>query len=277
MSGPGEHDGPPGWGGGAFGPPPGPPARHLYGLTAKGHIRYVPVTHSGGVIGYLWASSAEGAAGFVRRLDAPPVTFRSPLVWSDRLQDAFAVRVPSGEVLCRWAGEPEDPAGGAVAADAREQDAENLAELYEIADTGSEPPPESLDPGLPDGFMDRSKGWGDLSPFTLDKHGYDFRTDSPVRYLPVTKGGNVLGYLWASIVGEAADYLQRNVAGAEGFLAGGLWMARLEQSEREGLPALEALRRWIGAPEDPERGGIVAGAQEREAPSLDALKAIANR
>jgi hypothetical protein len=213
-------------------------------------------------------------------LDASQQSFRSPLTWSDRLQEAYAEGLPAAQALRRWVGAPEDPQGGAIAADAEEREAASLADLYEVVNPGSEPPPESIGPEgtWPDGTpLDRSKGWGDLSPFTLKETGYSFQTDSAVRYLPVTKGGEILGYLWASDTEDAADYLRRLPAGAEGFRAGGLWLARLEQCKEEGLPALEALRRWIGVPEDPESGGIAADAQEQEAPSLEALKEIAGR
>jgi hypothetical protein len=265
-------------GGSGFISPAGPPDR--YRLSAEESIRYLPVTLEGEVIGFLWASPTEDAAGYVRRLDTSERAFRSPLTWSNRLREAYAEGAPALEALRRWVGAPEDPEGGGIAVEAQEREAASLADLYEVANPGSESPPEVAGPAgvFPDGTpLDRSKGWGDLSPFTLERPGYAFQTDTAVRYLPVTKGGTVLGYLWASETEDAADYQRRVPAGADGFRAGGLWISRLDRCKQEGLPPLEALRRWVGAPEDAQAGGIAADAQEQEAPSLDALKAIAER
>lgn len=251
-----------------------------YRLVTEQSVRYLPVTLGGEVIGFLWASPTEDAAGYVRRLDASERAFRSPLTWSNRLREAYAERLPALLALRRWVSAPEDPEGGGIAADAREQEAASLADLYEMTNPGSEPPPKIAGPEgfLPDGTpLDRSKGWGDLSPFTLEKPGYSFLTDSAVRYLPVTKNGVVLGFLWASEIEDAADYQRRIPAGADGFRAGGLWVSRLDQCKQEGLPPLEALRRWVGEPEHPEYGGIAEDVEEREAPSLEALKEIAQR
>ncbi|GAB2697929.1 hypothetical protein GCM10027089_19500 [Nocardia thraciensis] len=48
------------------------------------------------------------------------------------------------------------------------------------------------------------------------------------------------------------------------------WDERLGRCYREGLTPPEAVRRWIGAPEDPIGGGI-SDTREREAPNLHAL------
>ena len=73
--------------------------------------------------------------------------------------------------------------------------------------------------------MDRAQGWEDLSPFTTRRDGYRMSTETPVRYLPITRGGEVLGYLWASETDAAAAYVARKGTGAAGFQAGGLWVA----------------------------------------------------
>lgn len=66
-------------------------------------------------------------------------------------------------------------------------------------------------------------------------------------------------------------------ADVAGFRAGGVWPARLEQSKKEGLTPLAALRRWIGEPEDPVGGGIAADVQEQELPNSEAVKELAAR
>ncbi|MGI5233490.1 hypothetical protein [Actinoallomurus sp. CA-142502] len=124
-------------------------------------------------------------------------------------------------------------------------------------------------------FPDETAPDAELSPFTLRRRGYGFRTESPVRYLPVTKDEKVIGYLWASVSGDAAHFVARVDAGAEGNLAEYPWFLRLERAKEEGLTALAALHHWIGAPEHPRAGRIAADATEREAPGLDALHQVA--
>jgi hypothetical protein len=114
----------------------------------------------------------------------------------------------------------------------------------------------------------------ELSPFTLRRRGYGFLTESPVRYLPVTRRGELVGYLWASVSGDAAHFVPRVGAGAEGNTAEYPWFLRLERAKEQGLTALEALRHWRGEPEHPRAGRIAADAIEQEAPNLDALHQI---
>ena len=123
---------------------------------------------------------------------------------------------------------------------------------------------------------DPFREWDDLSPFTLEKTGYEFMTDSPIRYLAVTLGGDVLGYLWASETDDAADYLPRPDGGAVGLDAGYVWGPRLNRAHEEGLTPMELLLRWKGEPEHPEGGGILPHAEVRPAPSVDALEFIAD-
>jgi hypothetical protein len=191
------------------------------------------------------------------------------------------------QVLRHWVGRPEDPDAGGIAADAVEQGAPNAGALVELANppfdsrvrahrarhgAGTpppEPPPRSAAP--------RGGPW-DHGPRDVEIHlsGYDFLTSGPVRYLPVTRRGALLGYLWASTTDHAADYLPRAAAGADGFNAGMLWMSRLDQSQVEGLAPLAALRRWVGKPEDPVAGGIPALVLEQEALSTAVLRELAS-
>ncbi|WP_157181174.1 hypothetical protein [Actinopolymorpha alba] len=124
--------------------------------------------------------------------------------------------------------------------------------------------------------MDRSQGWEDLAPFTLERPGYAFLVDGAIRYLPVTRARILLGYLWASESEDAAFFVKRTGAGVDGFYAEGRWISRLRQAKGEGLTPLQALRRWRGEPEDPEAGGIAADAVEQEAPALRTLELLAD-
>jgi hypothetical protein len=132
---------------------------------------------------------------------------------------------------------------------------------------------------LPDGTpIDRSRGWEPtLSPWKLSDTDFPAVTEAAIRYLPVTRGDVVLGYLWASVADDAADSMERADAGEDGWNAGGIWVPRLREAANEGLTPLQALRKWKGAPEDPRGGAIKADAQEQEAPSLQALKELAGQ
>ncbi|SEF44300.1 hypothetical protein SAMN04489712_10137 [Thermomonospora echinospora] len=262
--------------GGASGPEP------QYLVTAPGPVRYVEVTYRGEVIGCLWASVKYDAAGYVRRLEAePPEAFRAPLVWSRRLRAAKAEGLPALEALRRWRGAPEDPEGGTVVADAPERDADSYDALKKQLNPGHVDPMADFfaqTPTWPDGTpIDRSKGWDPLSPMKIPETDYPASTDGPVRYLPVTRGDTLLGYLWASAADDAAYYVGRTDAGADGWNAGVPWVLRLRRAQREGLTPLQALRRWKGAPEDPRAGTIAVDAHEQEASSLDDLKRLAQR
>jgi hypothetical protein len=227
------------------------------------------------VVGYLWAAETDDAAGFIRRMAADRHdTFDAAVRWDELLREAYAAGLSPSQALQGWVGRPPDPEGGAVAADAERQRAPSLQALDELANPGYvEPPLPVL--RFPDGPpIDRGQGWEDLSPFTTERHEYKMSTDGPVRYLTVTRGGEVFGFLWASQTDDAAAFVARKGTDAAGFDAGGLWRGRLNRARAEGLTSLQAIRRWIGAPEDPEAGGIAADAQEQELPSWWVLRTL---
>lgn len=243
-----------------------------------GAVRYVPVTLRGEVIGYLYASESESAAGFVRRLELMDTAFRAPWVWSKRLTEACTAGLDPLEALQKWRGAPEDPEGGGIAADAPEGEAESLGALEDLANPGYVDPRRDDPPGeqtWPDGTpIDRRKGWGPLSPMKIPETDYPASTEGPVRYLPVVLRGKVVGYLWASVTDDAAHWQVRGDAGALGKNAGVPWVMRLREAGKQGLTPLEALRVWKGTPEDPRGGAIPADAEEHEAPSLRALQEL---
>ncbi|GFJ77694.1 hypothetical protein [Phytohabitans houttuyneae] len=92
-----------------------------------------------------------------------------------------------------------------------------------------------------------------------------------MRYLPVVKNGRTMGYLWASTDDRAAAYERRGFD-VEDNEVWGTWVARLDEAAGRGVPPLEAVRGFAGQPADD--AGAVDG-EEREAPSLEALKEIA--
>lgn len=101
---------------------------------------------------------------------------------------------------------------------------------------------------------------------------FAWTTDAPVRYVPVAKAGNLLGYLWAATTDDAAAFVVREAQGSDAFNASAAWVERLRWAKGRGMTPLQALRHWAGTPED-DRAGAVAG-PEREAPNLGDLRRL---
>jgi hypothetical protein len=100
---------------------------------------------------------------------------------------------------------------------------------------------------------------------------YPAEAGGAVRYVPVTRGGEVVGYLWAEIDGEAASFRATVGDNMDGLGVSAAWDRRLRESYAEGLTPLAALRQWIGAPEDPRGGGISPDVEVKEAASETAM------
>src|SRR2546429_1808192 len=248
--------------------------------TPAGHgspgpsLRYYPVTAGGEVIGYVWAAEDESEWEFTRRLKAKHDTLRAAVQWYHRIEQGGNYGFTPLQAIRHWVGRPEDPIAGGIPADAEEQWAPDVATLERIANPTytREPAPEpastpDIKPGDP---RFRSAGWADY-----DRTGYGFLTGGPVRYVPVTLGGEILGYLWASETEFTADFLPRLAAGPAGENAADIWLSRLHEAAEEGLSPVRAFRRWVGVPEHPRAGGIPADATEPEAPSPEAPNALA--
>ncbi|WP_405815218.1 hypothetical protein OG241_11915 [Streptomyces sp. NBC_01390] len=232
------------------------------------------------MIGYLWASERNDGISFIRRLVAQRPTLLASVAWSERLDQAERDGLAPLQALRRWIGVPEDAEAGCIAADAVEQAAPDLRTLEELTNPEHKEPSseeENDDNSVVDeAMMDRSQGWEDLSPFTLERPGYAFLTDGPIRYLPVRRGRLLLGFLWASETDDAAYFIKRAGAGADGTYAEGRWISLLRRAKEEGLTPIQALHHWIGAPEDPVAGGIAADAVEQQLPDVQALEALAD-
>jgi hypothetical protein len=67
---------------------PGPGGAPRYASTASGPVDAYVVRTGGTVLGYLWASDLEHAAGFVRRPDAGDAGGNAGSYWVRRLLDA---------------------------------------------------------------------------------------------------------------------------------------------------------------------------------------------
>lgn len=261
-----------------------------YGSSTGTPIRYLPITRGAEVLGYLWASESDDAAGYVKQAAAAADGLRAGALWRSRLAEAKGEGLTPAQALRRWIGAPAYLEFGGIAADAEELEAPSLQALQDLARRAA----KARDPvrsGEQDRSPRRTRGtrstpdepvpdwmqrWdSELSPIPAAVPSYSFLTGAPVHYLPVTRGEQVLGYLWASATDDAADFVTRIDAGAGATNAKGWWIARLSEAHRDGLRPLEALRHWAGAPEDPVGGGV--GTEEHMAPSLRALKEVAGR
>ena len=223
-------------------------------------MRYYPVTLGDEIIGYLYATEGDEWASFIRRMESAKDTFRAAVEWSKRLDQAGDYGLSPLQAVRNWVGKPAHPVAGGIPADSQEQRASDREALERLANPirdEHEPSPSEISEGL--GYS--GSGWD------VDQSGYDFLAAGPVRYLAITREGEVLGYIWVSEAGDAADFVHRAGAGSAGIAAGEVWMSRLDQAAAEGLEPLHALRRWVGEPEDSVVGGIAADALEMTAPS----------
>ena len=231
-------------------------------------VRYYPVTLGDEIIGYLYASEDDEWASFIRRMESTQDTFRAAVEWSKRLDQAGNYGFSPLQAVRHWVGKSAHPVAGGIPADSQEQRASDRGTLERLANPirgEHEPPPSEVSEGL--GYS--GSGWD------ADQSGYDFLTAGPVYYLAITRQGKVLGYIWASETGDAADFVPRTGAGPAGIAAGEVWMSRLDQAAAEGLEPLHALRRWVGEPEDSVAGGIAADALEMTAPSAAFVQQLA--
>lgn len=112
-------------------------------------------------------------------------------------------------------------------------------------------------------------------PRQAEPDAYEPTTGSPIVYLPVMLGGRHVGYLWAGEDDRSASFIRRNEFLDEAFETPFVWIRRLREAHARGLPARQAIREWIGAPEDPVGGAVPAGACE-ETGRMDELRALAN-
>ncbi|MGH3239294.1 MAG: hypothetical protein ACRDNL_02885, partial [Spirillospora sp.] len=201
------------------------PPKESYERFTRQAVFYLPVVRRGELVGHLWAAESNAkAAGFVRRLAAQAAGVEAADIWGRRLDDAHDRGVSALDAIRRWAGAPEDPYGGMIPAGTRELRAPNLDALRELTNPGAPATPGPLiqDGLYPDGTpADRSQGWGPLA--SVRPPSYATRTAAPVLFYPVTRGGTVLGYVWASVSEEAASYLRRARADRDGEIAAGLW------------------------------------------------------
>ncbi|WP_063042821.1 hypothetical protein [Nocardia pseudovaccinii] len=70
--------------------------------------------------------------------------------------------------------------------------------------------------------------------------------------------------------------MRRIAADPDNITRPSFWNDRLDEQYRRGLSPVEAIRAWIGVPEDPHMGGVPADAHEHDADSMQQLWAQLN-
>jgi hypothetical protein len=75
---------------------------------------------------------------------------------------------------------------------------------------------------------------------------YPTSTDGPVVWAPVSKDGEVLGYIWAAEAGDGADYILRPGHPKDGLWlnSGVAWIKRLRRGWADRLAPVDALEQW---------------------------------
>ncbi|MGF6886512.1 hypothetical protein ABIA39_004714 [Nocardia sp. GAS34] len=258
--------------------------RTTYDGWTRQPVFYYPVTLRGALLGYLYASVTHNSAGFIRNLPAriselstaellADPSWRAVDTWGDRLKACYSRGLSAQDAVRSWIGVPEDPKGGGILADAAEGRSETLEGLNQSLNPGAQPVPSPLiqDGTYPDGTpVDRSQGWGPLISSPLRR--YPVETAGSVRFYTVTKEGGALGFVWAALAGDGADYLPYGPAGRHGEIAAGLWQLWLSRAFEAGYTPLEALEYCRTQPEDWMSGVIGPDAQAGEFPTLAELK-----
>ncbi|MER7984046.1 hypothetical protein ABTY53_00355 [Streptomyces noursei] len=235
---------------------------------------YLPVTLNGETVGYLSLTDGDDEAYFLRRMASRTDTLLAAARWSTRMDQDRAEGLAPIQSMQKWIGIAEDPEAGGIPEGSEMLVVDDENALMEIANPDYSSPAADRES---DGQSSHEQHTETLASLTLEQTGYPFLTDSPVRYLPVTLHGKVLGYLWASEEDDAADYEPCAPAAPAGLDAGLVWGPRLMQAWEEGLTPLQALRQYKGKPEHSAAGGIAADAEERVAPTTEALEELARQ
>lgn len=254
--------------------------RDNFDLWTRRPVAYLPVTRRGKVIGYLWGSVGGNAASFFPDLTADlDDRLKLSRYWKTRLAEARQLGLSPTDAIKLWIGKPEDSECGGIAPHTNHQEAQSIQELAlrlnpdKPLGNGPWIQDGAHPDGTPVGDTDR---WGPLVS-KPPAASYPTKTSSAVVYFPITRRQAVLGYLWASVTGEAAGYLPRTAAGDAGIVAGGLWRTRLRDAYAAGMPSLDAVRRCqtASAYVYDQFGLIGESAEERTADDLAALEQLA--
>ncbi|MGL4177892.1 MAG: ADP-ribosyltransferase [Dermatophilaceae bacterium] len=109
-----------------------------YASKTAASVEYMKVGSEDGVLGYLWAADADGAAGYEASPSGDDDAENAGMPWVLRLREAKAEGLTPTQALERMEAHPGSPDGGRVIAGSRNR-AESLAALRELANEGADP------------------------------------------------------------------------------------------------------------------------------------------
>ncbi|NEW34875.1 hypothetical protein GV791_20265 [Nocardia cyriacigeorgica] len=231
------------------------------------------------LIGYLWAGVGVESAGYLRRISADPDNLTCAEFWEERFLENHRNSLTAEQAIQHWIGHPEDPRCGGVPAGAEVQHARSKQALWD--QLNPEGPPMGEGPLIQDEeWIHDSRAPGGYrlwsTPHIVTPPTYAGETSTPVHFLQVSKGGEIVAVLWASATENAAGYLPFRRAGEAGVVGRGLWVARLSDSYVAGRDPVEAIRECRRYPEDEYSGRIEPDSPEGVAPSLGELRKFAD-
>lgn len=86
-----------------------PSAADRYARIASGSVIVVPVVRDDStVLGYLWFSDEEWAAGYVPRPDEAPASYDAGIAWRERLKLGWGRRIPPSEAVNEFSASVSD-------------------------------------------------------------------------------------------------------------------------------------------------------------------------
>ncbi|MFI6870182.1 hypothetical protein [Nocardia sp. NPDC050406] len=225
------------------------PIEHLH----RGYLR--PEVRDRRILGYIWASTTEDAAGYLPRTSAGRRGDYAGDLWRERFRRCRTDGLSAIEALRRIRHMPNKPPKyfGEIDTGRAEKHAASLSELQWIEKQRPAPTPRPQ------------------ATRATVRSRYDVWTSRPLAYLPVTLGDTLIGYLWGSDESNAANFFAREESGIDALWSASYWHDRLNETHLLGLSPVEAIKHWIGKPADPKYGGIAADAELGEARSASAL------
>jgi hypothetical protein len=208
-------------------------------LNVRG--QYGLMVRRSGVIGYLWASTIDDAAGFLPRHDAGTAGTDASAAWLLRLRRATQVGLTPSQVLRFWIGRGWDGSGlnpGHIVSEQVEQGLPSLHALQTLADPSG-------------GLAGSDQRVADAQPNRTSR--YATTTHHPVRFGPVTENGQTLGYVWTALGDHAAYFVEQQDVAPEFrntvLDAGIRWRRRLADAAADGTSPVEFFEQWTEATE----------------------------
>ena len=249
-----------------------------YPRRGEGRIVFYSIKLNGIVIGYIWATLNDRAMAYWKNVGALEVrdAANASKVWNARIKECYERGLEVLNALEYLKNYPCDPLVGGVDPAAVRNERSSINEFHKEI-TGRplggvrEVPSGVLEDGTP---IDRSRGWGPLSPMDPSTKTYKSDSNSPITYLPVEMEGEVIGYLWASNGEGAAGFVWKETSDGSGFAASGEWHEWLSRCRQQGLEPIEAVRTARELPNDSRRGRVAVDSEEKILESLVELRRL---